>query len=145
MRRQLVRSLTAMAAVIAFGVIGYTLLGFPLLDAVYQTATTMTTVGFKEVVEPFGTSEKIFTIIFVFVGVGVVLYTLTSLLGLIIEGWLGHEWERRKMERRIDSYSGHSIVCGWGRVGRHLAPAEQIRGRGGRDRQRRGTAGGPGS
>ena len=119
--RQVRRALIALASVLAFGIAGYMMLGFSSLDAAYQAVTTMTTVGFKEVVEPFGTSEKLFTIFFVLVGVGVVLYTLTMLLGLFIEGWLGHEWERRRMQRQIESLSDHAIICGWGRVGRATA------------------------
>jgi voltage-gated potassium channel len=80
-------------------------------------------VGFQEVV-PFGTAEKIFTIVLVLIGVGVVLYTLTALLGLAIEGYLGNAWGRRRMERDIARLQNHAIVCGWGRVGR--AAAEQL-------------------
>ena len=105
---------------ILVGTVGYFLLGFSPLDAVYQTVTTVTTIGFREV-QPFGTAEKVFTILFVLVGVGVVLYTLSALLGLLIEGWAGNEWGRRRMEKEIQSLHGHAIVCGWGRVGRAAA------------------------
>jgi voltage-gated potassium channel len=119
--RQLRRSILALLTVFAIGVVGYMLLGFSALDAAYQAATTMTTVGFKEVVEPFGTAEKVFTIFFVLAGVGVVLYTLTLLLGSVIEGWIGREWERRRMQKQLQALSSHAIVCGWGRVGRAAA------------------------
>ena len=118
--RQLRRSVGALLGVIAVGTIGYLVLGFSPLDALYQTVTTVTTIGFREVI-PFGTAEKVFTIFFVLVGVGVVLYTLTALLGLLIEGWAGNEWGRRRMEKEIESLTGHAIVCGWGRVGRAAA------------------------
>jgi voltage-gated potassium channel len=117
---QLRRSLLALLGVIVVGTVGYLLLGFSPLDAVYQTVTTVTTIGFREV-QPFGTAEKVFTILFVLVGVGVVLYTLSALLGLLIEGWAGNVWGRRRMERTIAAMSGHAIVCGWGRVGRAAA------------------------
>ena len=132
--RQLRRSLLALTAVILVGTVGYFLLGFSPLDAVYQTVTTVTTIGFREV-QPFGTAEKVFTILFVLVGVGVVLYTLSALLGLLIEGWAGNEWGRRRMEKQIQQLHGHTIVCGWGRVGRaaahqlHKSGADHRRGR----------------
>ncbi len=119
--RQLVQSVVALLLVLLVGVVGYVLLGFNLLDAAYQTVTTVTTVGFREVVEPFGAAEKIFTMALVLFGVGVVLYTLTALLSLIIEGWVGDQWGRRRMQKTIDDMSGHAIVCGWGRVGRAAA------------------------
>lgn len=118
--RQLRRSLLALLAVLVAGSGGYWMLGFTPLDAVYQAVTTVTTVGFREVV-PFGPAEKAFTIVFVLVGVGVVLYTLTGLLGLLIEGWAGNEWGRRRMVKQIGELQGHAIVCGWGRVGRAAA------------------------
>ncbi len=114
------RSLAGLGAVLVLGTVGYLVLGLGPLDAVYQTVTTVTTVGFQEVV-PFGTAEKIFTIVLVLVGVGVVLYTLTALLGLAIEGYLGNAWERRRMERDLGRLQDHAIVCGWGRVGRAAA------------------------
>jgi voltage-gated potassium channel len=118
--RRLRRSLLALVTVLVLGSLGYLVLGLGPLDAVYQAVTTVTTVGFREV-EPFGPALKAFTVVFVLVGVGVVLYTLTGLLGLLIEGWAGNEWGRRRMDKQIGSLRGHAIVCGWGRVGRPAA------------------------
>ncbi|HET7801579.1 MAG TPA: ion channel, partial [Humibacillus xanthopallidus] len=39
----------ALVAVTLFGVIGYLVLGFTPLEAMYQTITTVATVGFREV------------------------------------------------------------------------------------------------
>ena len=120
LHRLLLRNGLALAAVLVVGTVGYILLGFGLLDAAYQTLTTITTIGFGEV-HPFGTAEKLFTMAFVLVGVGVGLYTLTVMLGAVVDGHLGTEWERRRMERDIAQLHGHAIVCGWGRVGRAAA------------------------
>ena len=113
-------SLVALALVILAGTVGYMLLGFGALNALYQTAINVTTVGFREV-EQFGAAEKWFTIIYVFVGVGVVLYTLTALLAFLVEGYVANVWGQRKMVQQISKMSGHAIVCGWGRVGRSTA------------------------
>ena len=48
-RRRPELALAVLLAVIVGGTIGYVVLGFSLLDAVYQTVTTVTTVGFREV------------------------------------------------------------------------------------------------
>ena len=53
--RQLRRSLLALAVVILVGAIGYLLLGFSPLDALYQTVTTVTTIGFRA--DVFGSDE----------------------------------------------------------------------------------------
>lgn len=55
--RQIVVALTALAAVVVVGTVGYVALGFPLLDAVYQTVTTVATVGFREV-RPLGPGAR---------------------------------------------------------------------------------------
>ena len=121
--RRLVIALAALTGVIVMGTVGYMLLGINALDALYQTVTTVTTIGFREVVE-FDTAEKVFTIVLALVGVGTVLYTLTMTLELVLEGQLGNLWGRRRMQRDIDGLEGHAVVCGWGRVGK--AAAEQL-------------------
>ena len=108
------------AAVMVAGTVGYWLLGFSLLDAAYQTVTTVTTVGFREVDE-FGTAEKLFTIAVIIAGVGAVLYTFTLSVQLVAEGWLSDLVGRRRMDRKIADLRGHVVVCGWGRVGRTVA------------------------
>lgn len=107
-------------AVLALGTLGYVLLGFGLLDAMYQAVTTVSTVGFREV-EPFGTAEKVFTIVLVLGGVGTTLYALGTVLESLLEGRLSGSFGRRRMERSIAAMSGHVVVCGWGRVGRAVA------------------------
>jgi voltage-gated potassium channel len=96
------------------------LLGFGWLDALYQTVTTVATVGFREV-EPFGTAEKLFTIPFIVFGVGSALYTLVGVLETLVSGRLTDRFRRRRMQHRIDQMSGHVVVCGWGRVGQTVA------------------------
>lgn len=108
------------AAVTIFGTIGYVLFGFTVLDALYQTVTTITTVGFRELAE-FGTAEKIFTIVLIVVGVSTVLYTFTLVVQSVVEGHLSEFVGRRRMDRKINLMRGHTIVCGWGRVGAAVA------------------------
>ena len=76
--------LIAIALVLSGGTIGYLALGFSLLDAVYQTVTTVTTVGFREV-ERFEVPEKVFTIALCIVGVGTALFTLSVTLEALVE------------------------------------------------------------
>ncbi len=118
--RHVVIGLLALTAVVVVGTIGYVLLGFELLDAAYQTVTTITTVGFREV-EPLDGAGQIFTMILILAGVGTALYTLTVLLELLVEGHLGESMERRRMEKQIGALRGHVVLCGWGRVGRAIA------------------------
>ena len=109
-----------LASVFVFGTIGYVLLGYSVLDAVYQTVTTVATVGFREV-HPFDDAGKLFTIVLVLVGVGTALYTFSVVLETLFEGHLRALFGRRRMERQIETLHEHVIVCGWGRVGRAIA------------------------
>ena len=108
-----------LSAITVIGTLGYVLLGFSVLDALYQTITTISTVGFREL-EPFGTPEKIFTMVLVLAGVGTALYTLGVLVDTLVEDRLTSAFGRRRM-RRINELRDHVIVCGWGRVGRTIA------------------------
>jgi voltage-gated potassium channel len=117
--RRLSLALSTLAGVVAIGTLGYVALGFSVLDALYQTVTTVATVGFREV-EPLDDTGKVFTMVLILVGVGTALYTFTVLLETLIEGHLAELFGRRRMERQIDALHDHVIVCGWGRVGRAI-------------------------
>jgi voltage-gated potassium channel len=118
--RRLWLGIGAVAGVLVAGTAGYLLLGFPLLDALYQTVTTVTTVGFREV-QPLSGAGRVFTMVLILVGVATVLYTFSLLMGALIEGQVRELFGRRRMERQISHMSGHVIVCGFGRVGRNIA------------------------
>lgn len=122
------RALLLVVGVVAAGTVGYAWLGLGARDALYQTVTTITTVGFKEV-EPFGAGEQWFTMLVIVAGVGAALYTFTLTVQLVVEGQLGEYVGRRRMDRRIADLSGHVIVSGWGRVGRAVAHDLQVAGR----------------
>ena len=106
--------------VVAVGTVGYTALGLSPLDALYQTVTTVTTVGFRELGE-FEGPEKVFTMLLIVAGVGLVLYTLTLVVQVTMEGQLAEAVGRRRMDRKIADMSGQVVVCGWGGVGRAVA------------------------
>ena len=113
----------AIAMVIAVGIagtIGYWLFGMSLTDASYQTVTTVTTVGFRELQE-FNNLEQWFTIVIIITGVSTVLYTFTLAVQVVVEGQLRDFVGRRLMDREINKLTGHTVVCGWGRVGRAVA------------------------
>jgi voltage-gated potassium channel len=109
-----------MVLVFAAGTIGYSLFGFGLLDALFQTITTVTTVGFGPA-HAFTQGEKGFTIVLVLVGVGTAAYAFSVLIEFFVEGYFGGSFRRRKMEQQIASLHDHVILCGWGRVGRSIA------------------------
>jgi len=110
------RALLAFALVLLAGTVGYVILGFGVLDAVYQTVTTVTTVGFREV-QPLTPVGQVFTIMLILTGVGTALYSFGVLLEALIEGHLRQHMGRWRMDRQISRMTGHIIICGCGRVG----------------------------
>jgi voltage-gated potassium channel len=102
------------------GTVGYLGFGLSLIDALFQTVITASTVGFGEA-RPFGSGAKVFTIVLIFVGVATAAYTFGVGIESLVEGYLDGTFGRRRMQRRIGAMRGHMILCGWGRVGQAIA------------------------
>ena len=120
LKRRMWIALLALGLVLGGGTLGYWVVGLSPLDALYQTVTTVTTVGFRELF-PHAAGPVVFTIILILVGVGTVLYAFGVVLEAVIEGDLFDIWGRHRMEKRIGQLTNHVIVCGLGRVGRSVA------------------------
>jgi voltage-gated potassium channel len=107
--------------VIVGGTMGYLLLtGMSLVDALYQTVTTLSTVGFREVT-PFDTKTKLFTVVLILAGVGTALYTLTLVIEQTVGGDIRSRFYLRRMALQIEQLEDHYILCGFGRVGQEIA------------------------
>lgn len=118
MQRKLILSLGLIFLVITFGTVGYIFIeGWGLLDALYMTIITLTTVGYREVHE-LSSKGMIFTIVLLLVGVGTVLYALSAGAKIILEGELQELFGRKRLEKKIKELKDHYIVCGYGRMGR---------------------------
>jgi voltage-gated potassium channel len=110
------------ATVFVIGTIGYSMFGLSLVDAMYMTITTVTTVGYREVNGPdLSDAEKIFGMAIIVTGVSTVLYTFTLSVQTIVEGQLREFVGRRRMDKKLAQMRDHVIVCGWGRVGKGVA------------------------
>lgn len=93
---------------------------YSLLDATYQTVITLSTVGYEEV-RPLDDSGRVFTIVFILTGIGLMFYTATALVELVVAGEIRDMLGRRRTERRVRRMENHVIVCGYGRVGQEIA------------------------
>lgn len=119
--RRVLWGVYALTAIIVVGTGGYIVIeGWPFLDALYMTIITITTVGYAEV-HPLSTGGQTFSIFLIIGGVGGALYTITAIIGYIIEGQFGTTLERRRMKTRIAKLKEHFILCGYGRVGEEIA------------------------
>ncbi|MGD0231132.1 MAG: potassium channel protein [Syntrophorhabdales bacterium] len=111
-------------AIILVGTVGYKIIGGPrtsILDALYMTAITITTVGYHDYVGAANTTAgKIFSVIYLFFSVGTIFYLFTALASYMVEGEARKVFRRRSMEKRIDKMKQHYIVCGIGMVGLYV-------------------------
>lgn len=110
----------AVLVAIAIGTLSFHFIeGWSLLDSLYVTAQTVTTVGFGDVT-PKTLAGRIFATGFMVVGVGVVLYALTSAVQSMFQSELVAAFGQRRHSRKMSQLKEHFIICGAGRVGSHL-------------------------
>lgn len=99
------------------GAIGYRVLeGWGWLDSFYMTVITLFTVGFREV-HPLNNAGRIFTILLIIFGIGIVTYTFWQAAQMAIEGKLKSLFFRRRSFERMKQLRNHHIICGFGRMG----------------------------
>jgi voltage-gated potassium channel len=115
--RKLLFSILMFLVVVLFGIFGYTWIeGWDLLDSLYMTIITLSTVGYGEVRE-IGPGGRIFTVLLIVFG----LFTITYIVGLVAETLVAGEIRsvlgRRKVSKKIKSLRDHYIICGYGRIG----------------------------
>ncbi|MBC7247763.1 MAG: potassium channel protein [Actinobacteria bacterium] len=110
-----------LVAITILGTVGYMIIEHQnFLNALYMVIITITTIGYGETFT-LGTGGEIFTIFLIIGGVGTVGYTLVSAVEFMIENSLTGIMGRRKMRKDIENLIGHYILCGYGRVGQHIA------------------------
>ena len=115
--RKLLFSILMLLVVVLFGIFGYTWIeGWNLLDSLYMTIITLSTVGYGEVRE-IGPGGRVFTVLLIVFG----LFTITYIVGLVAETLVAGEIRsvlgRRKVSKKIKSLRDHYIICGYGRIG----------------------------
>lgn len=113
-------------AAIVYGVLGYVVLfGWAFIDALYMTAITLTTVGFREVEPIDSAGAKLFTISVLVVGISSLFTGIGVFANMIGSGELSAIVKKRGVRRQVAKLSGHYIVCAYGRVGRSVV--EELR------------------
>ncbi len=102
-----------------FGVAGYHfLLNISLLDSLYMTVITVSTVGFKEVGE-MNDAAKIFTIILIISSLSFLAYAISGAVSMIMDGNLGMIIRRKSVNAKISKLRNHFIICGAKETGEH--------------------------
>jgi len=102
---------------ILIGAAGFKILGaedWSILDSIYMVVITLSSVGFQEV-HPLNEAQRIWTIIIISFGLGIVFYAITQATQFILSF---NVLRRRRMEHKALNLKQHFIVCGYGRMGK---------------------------
>jgi voltage-gated potassium channel len=122
--RQFVRRLALLLSAVAIVVIAGSL-AFAATESTsvaygfLWTLDIVTTLG--SLPTPDDTGSRIILACLEILGIGTLFYGLATVAEFFVSGQLSAILDRRRMEKMIDSYSEHYIVCGYGRVGRQVA------------------------
>ncbi|WP_034059962.1 potassium channel family protein [Lacinutrix jangbogonensis] len=120
-RTKIYLALTLLVMVLLIGILGFKLIsGYSWVDAVYMTVITITTVGFGEV-KPLDDISKMFTVFLILSSVVIVGYALSIITEYILSANNLDDLKRKKMQKKIDGFENHTIICGYGRNGKQAA------------------------
>ncbi len=120
-RTKIYTAVFLLGIVMVIGVTGYRMISnYSWVDAFYMTVITMTTVGFGEVV-PLDDTSKVFTIFLILGSVVIVGYALSIITEYILSKNDIEELKHKKMQKQIDSFSNHIVICGYGRNGKQAS------------------------
>jgi voltage-gated potassium channel len=111
------RAATVLVGVVGLGTAGYSVIeGWSPFDSLYMTIVTLSTVGYGET-HALSAAGRAFTLLLIFIGVGNIAYSLGAMTEFFAAGgWRAYR-QRARMQHDLDSISGHTIVCGYGRLG----------------------------
>lgn len=120
-RSKIYTAIVLVILVLLLGVVGFKVVsGYSWIDALYMTVITITTVGFAEV-NPLDDVSKIFTVFLILTSIVIVGYAISIITEYILSKSDVEELKHKKMQKDIDSFNGHIIICGYGRNGKQSA------------------------
>ena len=120
-RKKIYTAVFLLVFLLFIGVLGFKIMSnYTWVDAIYMTVITITTVGFGEV-QPLDDNAKIFTIFLILTSVIILGYAITVITEYILSKNNFEELKQRKMQKKIDGFKDHIIICGYGRNGQQAA------------------------
>ena len=102
--------LVLVQVIMMIGTIGYIVIDdFSILDAIYQTGITFTTVGFGEISE-ISQAGRFFTVTLIIFGFGIFTLSTAILIDAIIKGKLFDLYKERQMLYKIARLRSHFVI-----------------------------------
>jgi voltage-gated potassium channel len=120
LRNKLSAMLIGIVALITVSATGlHVIEGWGWLDSFYATVITMGTVGYGDFV-PKDPAGKLFVMGFFIIGALTISYSAGEFISFVVEGHLNRMLRLRRVDNMVKKVSGHYIVCGAGKTGRHI-------------------------
>lgn len=108
-------------AVLLFGTVGYMYFNqVSFIDALQLVVVTISTCGLRQPTTATHLA-KVFDIVFIVVSFTAMISVLSKSFSMVVEGQIKGLHQKDKMKRELNKIKNHYIVCGFGRVGSHVA------------------------
>lgn len=121
LNRPFLSVITLVLLMVLLGTMGYMAIeGWSFIDALYMTAITMSTIGYGEVksLSPIG---RLYTIGLIAIGVVTASFAITVVVELFTSREFLRQLRTNRRERALKKICNHTIICGFGRLGRNVA------------------------
>ncbi|SIT75059.1 potassium channel family protein [Edaphobacillus lindanitolerans] len=118
--RRLIFLLAAILILISTAVIGFMFLeDLSFFDSLWMTIISVMTIGYGDMY-PVTEDGRRFALFLVPLGAGIVTYGLGTAASYLIEKQLSQKVWEKQMDNEIEKLQDHIIICGFGRVGKHV-------------------------
>ena len=104
-------AIALLVAIVAFGSAWYAWVeDFGAFDGLYMAIITLTTVGYEEV-QPLDDSGRIFTMLYVLAGIGVMFYVAGSIVEELVVGGVAEALGARRETRKAERLRDHIVIA----------------------------------
>ncbi|MGH7885383.1 MAG: ion channel, partial [Thermodesulfobacteriota bacterium] len=132
MNKKIIKPILVIILFLIIGTVGFHLIKYvysdgrsqsTILDAFYFAVITLATVGYADSLELLNLKEPghsigiIFTVLYILIGYGIVLWAFSSLVANLVENTLTGSIKVKAMLKKIENLNEHYIVCGIGKSG----------------------------
>jgi voltage-gated potassium channel len=116
-RREILFAALFLVLLLVVGMVGYRVIeGWSIMDGLYMTFITLSTIGFGEV-RTLTTAGRLFTIFIGLSGIGIVAFVAARSAQLLLTS---ERLRQRQILRKIARMDNHFIICGYGRIGKRV-------------------------
>ena len=118
--RRIYYFLLLLLVVITGGTLGFMIIEeWSLIDSLYMTIITVSTVGFGEVSE-LSDYGKLFTAFLIIFSFGTFAYAVSAITVYVVNGEYKEYFKQYRTMQEVNKLRNHIIICGYGRVGHRV-------------------------